>query len=97
MWYNSTLRGDIGGIVVGNNTLIQDLVSIIPKQSGTETVIGNNVLVAPNTYLESCSIEDNGFIGMGSSIRQGSKIKSFAVVAAGAVIPENTTVPSNQV
>ncbi len=77
--------------------MLQDLVSIIPKYSKTDTVIGNNVLVAPNSLLGACILEDNSFIGMGSSVQQGSKIKSFAVVAAGAVIPENTTVPSNQV
>ena len=97
VWYNSTLRGDLGAISVGNNTLLQDLVTVLPKEKKTDTIIGNNVLVAPNVLLESCTLEDNSFIGMGSSVRQGAKVRSFAVIAAGAVIPENTIVPSNQV
>lgn len=97
VWYNSNLRGDIGSITVGQNSLLQDLVSVISKQPKTNTVIGNNVVVAPNVLLESCTLEDNSFIGMGGNVRQGAQVKSFAVVAAGAMIPENTTVPSNQV
>lgn len=91
------MRGDLGSIIVGQNTLIQDLVNVIPKQAKTNTQIGNNVLVGPNSLLEACSLEDSCFIGMGSNVRQGSRVKSFGVVAAGAMLPENTIVPSNQV
>lgn len=97
IWYGASLRGDLGTISIGNNTLLQDLTSVIPRIRNTNAKIGNNVVIAPNTLLESCIIEDNSFLGMGSTLSQGSKVESFGVVAAGAVIKENTTVPSNQI
>ncbi len=56
--------------------------------------IGENVYVGPNAQLNSCTLEDNAFVGMGSTISRGAKVESFAVVSAGAVVAEGTTVPS---
>ena len=97
VWYNTNLRGDLGAITVGQNTLLQDLVNVISREAKNPTLIGNNVVVAPNVLLESCTVEDGSFVGMGSTVHQGAHVKSFAVVAAGAVIPEKTVVPPNQV
>jgi carbonic anhydrase/acetyltransferase-like protein (isoleucine patch superfamily) len=33
------------------------------------TKIGDNVVVGPNSVLESCIIENNSFIGMGATVR----------------------------
>ncbi len=95
VWYSSTLRGDIQPIKIGQNTLLQDLVTVLPKKSPVN--IGSNVVVAPNSYLEGCQIEDGAFIGMGSTVREGAKVEKWGVVAAGAVISEKQVVPSNQV
>ena len=56
--------------------------------------IGENVYVGPNAQLNSCTLEDNAFVGMGSTISRGAKVESFSVVSAGAVVTEGTTVPS---
>ena len=73
------------------------MVSVVSRDKKSVAKIGNNVVVAPNSLLESCTIEDNSFIGMGSTVRQGAKIESHGVLAAGAVLKENSTIPSNQV
>lgn len=81
---------------MGNQSIIQDLATLYPSKEGA-IEIGDNVYIGPNTVIESCKIENHGFVGMGATVRQGAKIESYGVVAAGAVIPENTTVPSYQV
>jgi len=96
VWYGSTLRGDQNEINVGRNTVIQDLVTLAPRRQGGVKV-GDNVYIGPNAVVESATIENNAFIGMGASVRAGSTVESFGVVAAGAVVPENTTVPSYQI
>lgn len=95
IWYSSTLRGDVQPIKVGQNSLLQDLVTVLPKKNAVH--IGSNVVVAPNSFLEGCQIEDGAFIGMGSTVREGAKIEKWGVVAAGAVVGEKQVVPSNQV
>jgi carbonic anhydrase/acetyltransferase-like protein (isoleucine patch superfamily) len=96
VWYGATLRGDLNEINIGKNSVVQDLVTLSPrKQSGL--TVGDNVYIGPNAVIESCTIENNAFIGMGASISNGATVQSYGVVAAGAVIPEGTTVPSYQI
>jgi gamma-carbonic anhydrase len=64
------------------------LVTITPSENKS-VKIGDNVLIGPNSSLENCFINNNAFIGMGSSIRKGAKINSNTVLAAGAVVHEN--------
>lgn len=47
--------------------------------------------------LDACILEDNSFVGMGSTVKRGAKVEPFGVVSAGAVVEENTTVPSGQI
>ncbi len=85
---------------------IQKLRSEIKQSSRTSQLyyredkikLGKNVSKSgPNGALESCTLENNSYVGMGASVLNGARIESHAVVAAGAVILENTKVPSNQV
>lgn len=97
IWYGSVIRGDRKKIKVGQNTVIQDLVSFVPTEDSQGIEIGDNVTIGPNALIQSGKIENYSFIGMGSTIRRGAKVESYGVVAAGAVVTENTTVPSYQV
>jgi carbonic anhydrase/acetyltransferase-like protein (isoleucine patch superfamily) len=96
IWYGSTIRGDLNKINIGKNTVVQDRATIYPSQDKS-VEIGDNVYIGPNTVLESCNIQNHGFVGMGASVRNGAKVESYGVVAAGGVIPENATVGSYQV
>jgi len=60
-------------------------------------IIGENVHVGANASLDACTLEDNAFVGMGSSVRRGARVEPFAVVSAGAVIEEGVTVPTGQI
>jgi carbonic anhydrase/acetyltransferase-like protein (isoleucine patch superfamily) len=96
IWYGTTLRGDLNKIKVGKNAVLQDLAMLYPNlEKGIK--LGDNVLVGPNSVLESVTLENNSFVGMGASVRKGAKIESYGLVAAGAVIPEDTTVPAYQI
>jgi len=55
------------------------------------------VFVGPNAHLDSCTLDDFSYIGMGATIQKGVVVEPYAVVAAGAVIPEGTVVLSGQV
>ncbi|EGR30110.1 transcription factor apfi, putative [Ichthyophthirius multifiliis] len=97
IWYGATLRGELGPIEIGQQTVIQDLVNIKSQKLNQKTSIGDNVFIGPNSYIQACQLEDNAFIGMGATVANGCRVSSSAVVSAGAVLQENTTIPSNQV
>ena len=97
IWYGATFRGDQKPIKIGKNSILQDLVTVVPRPDGDGVEIGDNVTVAPNVLIQSSKIEKGAFIGMGSTLQHGSKVESYGVLAAGGVLPEKTTIPSYQV
>lgn len=84
----AVLRGDLNVITVGENSNIQDNVTIHVDE-GHPTVIGRNVSVGHNAVVHGSTIEDNVIIGMGAIILNGAHIRSGSVVAAGTVVTEN--------
>eukprot|EP01017_Pseudomicrothorax_dubius_P014439 TRINITY_DN1685_c0_g1_i1.p1 TRINITY_DN1685_c0_g1~~TRINITY_DN1685_c0_g1_i1.p1 ORF type:complete len:348 (-),score=73.18 TRINITY_DN1685_c0_g1_i1:176-1219(-) len=97
IWYGATLRGDVGPITLGRNVVVQDIVTMRARKKSSEIKVEDDVLIGPNSSIDSCEIQRNAYIGMGATVRQGARIEANAVVTAGAVIPENTVVPSNQI
>lgn len=83
-------------MTVGKNSLLQDNVHI-SSRNATAVSIGENCYVGPNASLDSCTLMDNSFVGMGATVHSGATVEPFAVVSAGAVIAEGQTVPTGQI
>ena len=94
IWYQTVLRGDVGGIRVGARTNIQDLTMIHCTGDGSETVIGEDVTVGHRAVLHGCTIEDETLIGMGAIVLDGAVVRRHVLVAAGAVVPPSATLES---
>ncbi len=92
VWFGCVLRGDVGEIVVGEATNIQDL-SLLHITSGMPLVIGKNVTIGHKVTLHSCRIHDACLIGMNSVILDGAEIGENSLVAAGTLIPPNKKFP----
>ena len=93
VWPCAVLRGDVGGLVVGPRTSIQDgtvvhTTKIVPTSIGADCVIGHNA------HLEGCTVHDGALIGSGSIVLHGAVVESGALVAAGAVVAPRMVVPS---
>ncbi len=94
IWFNAVLRGDIAKITIGEETNIQDNVTI-HVESNIPTIIGRGVTVGHNAIIHACTIDDNVLIGMGAIILNGSHISRNCLVAAGAIVTENKLIPEN--
>lgn len=92
VWDNAVLRADIGKIIVGEGSNIQD-VCAVHNTKGIPVIIGNNVTVGHGVVLHSCTIGDNSLIGMGAVILDNVTIGKNCIVAAGAVVTPNTVIP----
>ena len=88
VWYNAVLRGDEGGITVGENTNIQD-GAILHE----ETKVGAGCTIGHNAIVHACTVGDNVLIGMGATVLNGAKIGNNCIVGAGALVTGKMDAP----
>jgi gamma-carbonic anhydrase len=94
VWPNTSIRGDVNYIRIGDETNIQDN-SVLHVDSKTyPCIIGNRVTVGHRVVLHGCVVEDDALIGIGAVVLNGAKIGAGAIVAAGALVPEGMEVPA---
>lgn len=99
VWYGCVLRGDTNKIIVGKGSNVQDGTIIHvddPQWGGVPTLIGENALVGHKCMLHGATVEDGGFVGMGSTMLDGSVVESGALLAAGAFLSRGKTVPAGE-
>ena len=92
IWFGASVRGDMEQITIGEESNIQDNVTIHVDYD-TPTIIGNRVTVGHNVVLHSCIVEDGALIGMGAVILNGAVIGKDSLVAAGSLVTPNTKIP----
>ena len=89
VWPFASIRGDEGPIKIGNNTSIQDNVTVHGN-----TVVGNNVTVGHNAVIHRAKIGNNVIIGINSTILDGADIGDWCIIAAGSLISPKTVIES---
>lgn len=93
IWYGAVLRGDIGKIVIGKRSNIQDnsVLHITPPKF--PVIVGEDVTVGHGVILHGCKIGSRSLIGMGAVVLDGVEIGEESIVAAGAVVPPGKKFP----
>lgn len=95
----AVIRGDLGKITIGRNTIIEDNCVI---HSGTPTTpptfildvtIGDNVVLGHGAASHARKIGNNVLVGMRSAILHDVEIGDYSVIAAGCVVKERMKVP----
>lgn len=97
VWFGAVVRGDVNFIRIGNNTNIQDNVTIHGTYEKSGTTIGNNVSIGHNAVIHGCTIEDNVLIGIGAIVLDNAVVKSGSIIGAGTVVLANSVVEENSV
>ncbi len=93
VWFGAVIRGDLGQIVVGERTSIQDnCVLHVNRQHNT--LVGDDVVVGHGVIMEGCTIGNRVMLGMNATILSGVTIGEYVVVGAGSVVREGQTIPS---
>lgn len=87
VWFNTTIRGDVNYIRIGERTNIQDNASIHVMNQTGPTVIGNDVTIGHNAMVHGCTIHDRVLIGIHSTILDEAVIPSDVIIAAGCLVP----------
>ena len=88
IWYGAVLRGDTGGIRIGENSNIQDNCVI-----HEETTVGKGCSIGHGAILHGCTIGDNCVVGMGAIVLNGAVLGEHCLVGAGAVVTGKMNAP----
>ena len=103
IWPQSTVRGDMHSIHIGERCSIQDNSVLHITHAGPYNPdgyplrIGNDVTVAHSVTLHGCEIGSRVLIGMGSIVMDDCVVESNTIIAAGAVVSKNTKVESGSI
>jgi carbonic anhydrase/acetyltransferase-like protein (isoleucine patch superfamily) len=89
IWYNTTLRGDVMPIVIGDDSNIQDNSVLHGTHKKCGAVVGSRVTVGHSVILHGCRIGDLCLIGMGSVVMDQAEIPDKCIVAAGTLVTED--------
>jgi carbonic anhydrase/acetyltransferase-like protein (isoleucine patch superfamily) len=96
VWCNTTIRGDVNSIRIGDDSSIQDNCCLhVDRDKPLE--VGARVVVGHSVTLHACLVEDECLIGMGSTVLSGAKIGTGSVIAAGSLVLEGAEVPPGSV
>lgn len=87
VWFNTTIRGDVNYIRIGERTNIQDNASIHVMNQTGPTVIGNDVTIGHNAMVHGCTIRDRVLVGIHATILDEAIIPSDVIIAAGTLVP----------
>ncbi len=89
----TVIRAEMGKVVIGDNTNIQDMCCIhTDTYENADVIIGSNVTIGHRALLHACTIEDNSMIGMGAIILNGARVGKGAMVSAGALVTQNAVI-----
>lgn len=87
VWFNTTIRGDVNFIRIGERTNIQDNASIHVMNQTGPTHIGNDVTIGHNAMVHGCTVHDRVLIGIHATILDEAIIPSDVIIAAGTLVP----------
>ena len=87
IWYGAILRGDVGAIVIGEDSNIQDGAMLHSTYEISSVNIGKRVSIAHSAIIHGCTINDDVLVGMGAIVMDNAVLQSHCMIAAGAVVP----------
>lgn len=95
VWPTAVLRGDAGGIWVGERTNVQD-GTVVHCTEWHPTRIGADSAVGHNAHIEGATIGSRCLVASGSVLLNGSVVEDGAVLGAGAVMSFNGHLPARR-
>lgn len=97
VWFGCVIRGDVNSIRIGERTNIQDNSVIHVTRKTGPTKIGSGITIGHSVLMHACTLEDECFIGMNSTIMDGAVVESGGMVAAAALIAPGKRISKGQI
>jgi gamma-carbonic anhydrase len=94
VWFNTTLRGDVNWIEIGERSNVQDNTCIHVTNQTAPTLIGNEVTIGHSAMIHGCTIRDRVLIGIKAVVLDHAIIEEDCIIAAGSLVPPGKVMPS---
>jgi len=98
VWPGAVIRGDMGRIIIGRNTDVEDncvIHSGSPRSSSGDVIIGDRVHIGHGAIINCCKIGDNVLIGVNATILHEAEIGSFCIIGANTLVSVGMKIPDN--
>ncbi len=92
VWFNTVVRGDSDRVEVGDDTNLQDNVTV-HQDEGLPAIVGQRVTVGHRAVIHGCVIGDDCLIGMGAMVLSGARVGAGSLIGAGALVREGQVIP----
>lgn len=92
LWFGTVVRGDVGAVVIGPQTNVQD-GCILHAEADRPCVLGARVSLGHGAIVHAAHVEDETLIGIRATVLNGARIGRGSMVAAGALVPPGGVVP----
>ena len=90
VWPGAIVRADMGRIVIGNHTNVQDN-SVVHGDADVE--IGDYVTIGHKVLCHAKTVGDRAVIGNGATLNDGVEIGEYSLVASGTMLVDNVQIP----
>ncbi|HKJ57212.1 MAG TPA: gamma carbonic anhydrase family protein [Nitriliruptoraceae bacterium] len=96
IWFGSVLRAEVGRIVIGADSNLQD-GTVVHADPDFDVIVGERVTVGHRVMLHGCTIGDDVLVGMAATVLNGADVGARSLVGAGSVVTEGTVVDQDTV
>ncbi len=93
VWPTCVLRGDMGPIVIGEDSNVQDGSICHDTTDLSVTVVGARCTIGHRVILHGCSVGDDCLVGMGAIVMDNVVVGAGSFIAAGSLVPPGRTIP----
>ena len=91
VWPGAVVRADMGKIVIGKHTNIQDNSAV---HGDADVEIGDYVTIGHKVLCHARTVESRAVIGNGAVLNDGVEIGEYCLIASGTMLVDNVKIPS---
>ena len=88
----ASLRGDLGRIIIGAGSNIQDS-AVVHGFPGTDTVIEENGHVGHGAIIHACTLRRNVLVGMNAVVMDFAESGEYSIISASAFVAAKSVIP----
>lgn len=96
VWPGAVIRGDMGKIQIGNQTIVEDncvIHSGEPGSKGADVTIGDRVIIGHGAVVNCRAVGDYVLIGMNATLLHGARIGDFCIIGAATLVGDAKEIP----
>ncbi len=93
VWCGAVMRGDVGRLVLGEGSNLQDGCVVHCTGGRNQTIVGRECTIGHRAILHGCTLGDRVLVGMGAIVMDDVQVGEETIIAAGSLLPPGASYP----